>query len=138
MTRKPDYPTTDVVPPLGSPQYEVLRAIGVIEVCREQEASQAQTHAELVTKKYDLLHRIIDLKVLLLDTLFAKWMRFGAVSLGALWAGMLVAEKWPGKPLSWDAWGVSLASAIIIFGTGLWIEAKQTCRVLKEVGKKED
>ena len=139
MTRKnDDYPKTDVVPPPGSPQYEVLRAIGFIEVCREDALAQTQTREELVSKKYDLLHRVIALKLLLLDTLFAKWMRFVAVGLGAVWVGMLISEKWPGKPMSWTAWGVSLAGAIVIFGAGLWIEAKQTCKVLREVEKKEE
>jgi len=137
-TRKSDAPTTDVVPPPGSPQYEVLRAMGVMEVFREHATAQAQTREELVGKKYDLLHRIIDLKHLLLDTLFAKWVRFIGVSLGAMWVGALVAEKWPGKPLPWSAWGLSLAGAIVIFGASLWIEAKLTCTVLKEVEKKED
>jgi len=138
MTHKPDAPTTDVVPPPGSPQYEVLRAIGVIEVCREHAAAQAQTREELISKKYDLLHRIIDLKRLLLDTLFAKWMRLVGVGLGAFLMGALISEKWPGKPMSRAAWGVALASSIVIFGASLWIEAKQTCTVLKEVEKKED
>jgi hypothetical protein len=133
MAQKPDYPQTDVVP--DGPRWAALEALSALEGTWDS----AQGRRAARVRELDLELRVLNLKSMLVECMFAKLTLLLCSTIGAFLLGTFLAMRFPGskQPLPWSTFILVVTLAVGLIVSGWRIVLNQWRDALNECDKKD-